>query len=149
MNAWLTNVMIAVMMLITGYGSSGISMAMADNVSSTSGNHNQGSDVSSHLAQDLGRSLVRQHCTRCHVVADINPYGGIGSTPSFEAMKTLSDWRERFEIFYLLPPHPSVIRIDGISEDRPENLPAFSHEILLTIDEHEAILGYVDGLEKK
>jgi mono/diheme cytochrome c family protein len=125
----LTKFILLAVMLIAGYDAGGISTAIAD--------------------QDLGRALVRQHCTRCHVVADINPYGGIGSTPSFEAMKTLSDWRERFEIFYLLPPHPSVIRIDGISEERPENLPAFSHEILLTIDEHEAILSYVDGLEKK
>ena len=29
-----------------------------------------------------GREIVRQHCTRCHVVPDMNPYGGIGSTPS-------------------------------------------------------------------
>ena len=29
-----------------------------------------------------GREIVRQHCTRCHVVPDMNPWGGIGSTPS-------------------------------------------------------------------
>ena len=34
-----------------------------------------------------GREIVRQHCTRCHVVPDMNPYGGIGSTPSFAALK--------------------------------------------------------------
>ena len=28
---------------------------------------------------ETGRQLVREHCTRCHVVADINPYGGISS----------------------------------------------------------------------
>ena len=27
-----------------------------------------------------GEQLVRQHCTRCHVVGDLNKYGGIGST---------------------------------------------------------------------
>jgi len=36
-----------------------------------------------------GREIVRQHCTRCHVVPNMNPYGGIGSTPSFAALKWL------------------------------------------------------------
>jgi len=96
-----------------------------------------------------GRQLVREHCTRCHVIADINPYGGIGSTPSFEAMKNLPDWRMRFEVFFTLPPHPSVVRVEGISEERPENLPAFSHEIILTPTDVENILVYVDTLERK
>ena len=69
-----------------------------------------------------GRQLVREHCTRCHVVADINPYGGISSTPSFGGMKSLDDWRERFESFYVLPPHPALVRVEGVSEDRPANL---------------------------
>jgi len=96
-----------------------------------------------------GRNLVREHCTRCHVIGDINPYGGIGSTPSFEAMKHLADWRQRFEVFFTLPPHPSLVRIEGISEDRPENLPAFSQEIILTLEDVENILAYVDTLETK
>ena len=41
-----------------------------------------------------GENLVRQHCTRCHVVGDMNRYGGIGSTPSFGAIKTMPDWKE-------------------------------------------------------
>ena len=96
-----------------------------------------------------GRKLVREHCTRCHVIGDINPYGGIGSTPSFEAMKNLSDWRERFEAFFILPPHPSLVRIEGVSDERPKNLPAFSHEIMLTLEEVGDILAYVDTLERK
>jgi len=96
-----------------------------------------------------GRQLVREHCARCHVIADINPYGGIGSTPSFEAMKNLPDWRMRFEVFFILPPHPSVVRVEGISEERPENLPAFSHEIILSPMDVDNILVYVDTLERK
>lgn len=96
-----------------------------------------------------GRQLVREHCTRCHVVSDINPYGGIGSTPSFNAMKTLDDWYQRFEVFFILPPHPALVRIEGISEDRPENRPAFVKEIVLTPEQVDAILLYVKTLEKR
>ena len=60
---------------------------------------------------DRGRALAAEHCTRCHVVGDINPYGGIESTPSFIGMKYLADWERRFEEFYILPPHLSLIHI--------------------------------------
>jgi mono/diheme cytochrome c family protein len=83
-------------------------------------------------AVERGLKVVREHCTRCHVVPGINPYGGIGSTPSFSAMKWLDDWAYRFEIFYILPPHPSLVRIEGVSEPRSDALPAFSKEIILT-----------------
>src|SRR6056300_773500 len=66
-------------------------------------------------AVERGLKVVREHCTRCHVVPGINPYGGIGSTPSFSAMKWLDDWAYRFEVFYILPPHPSLVRIEGVA----------------------------------
>ena len=55
----------------------------------------------------------------------------------------------RFEVFFILPPHPSVVRVEGISEERPENLPAFSHEIILSPMDVDNILVYVDTLERK
>ena len=55
-----------------------------------------------------GREIVAEHCTRCHVVPEINPKGGIESTPSFKGMKHLADWRRRFEVFFTLPPHPAL-----------------------------------------
>ena len=91
-----------------------------------------------------GENLVRQHCTRCHVVGDMNRYGGIGSTPSFGAIKTMPDWKERSEIFYNLPPHPAVVTVQGISEERSESLPAFVAQIILTIDEVEDLLSFID-----
>lgn len=96
---------------------------------------------------ERGREIVRQHCTRCHVVAEMNPYGGIGSTPSFSGMKWLDDWATRFEIFYTLPPHPSLVRIEGISEERIASLPAFSKEITLTLEDVDDILVFVKTLK--
>ena len=96
---------------------------------------------------EKGREVVRQHCTRCHVVPNMNPYGGIGSTPSFAALKWLSDWEQRFEVFYTLPPHPALVSIQGVSEERSASLPVFVAEIELQIDDVEAILSYVRTLE--
>lgn len=96
---------------------------------------------------ERGREIVRQHCTRCHVIPGINPYGGIGSTPSFSAMKWLDDWAYRFEIFYQLPPHPSLVRIEGVSEERSQSLPAFSKEIILKLEDVDDILEFVKTLK--
>lgn len=94
-----------------------------------------------------GERLAREHCTRCHVVGDMNKYGGIGSTPSFGAIKTLDDWKERFEIFFTLLPHPAVVKIEGVSEERPENLPAFAKQITLSVDELNDLLAFIDTVE--
>ena len=61
---------------------------------------------------EKGERLVRQHCTRCHVVGDLNKYGGIGSTPSFGAIKSLADWQDRFAAFWSLLQHPSVVQVE-------------------------------------
>ena len=94
-----------------------------------------------------GREIVRQHCTRCHVVPNMNPYGGIGSTPSFAALKWLSDWEHRFEVFYTLPPHPALVNIRGVTEERSASLPAFVMEIDLQSDDIDAILAFARTLE--
>lgn len=101
------------------------------------------------IAADIknGERLAREHCTRCHVVGDMNKYGGIGSTPSFGAIKTMADWQHRFEIFFTLLPHPAVVKIEGVSEERPEHLPAFAKQITLTVDELEDLLRFIDTLE--
>ena len=96
-----------------------------------------------------GEKLVRQHCTRCHVVGDLNKYGGIGSTPSFGAIKSLPDWQDRFAAFWSLLPHPSVVQVEGISPERPKDLLATTKQIFLTPDEVDAILNYVDTVPVK
>ena len=104
-------------------------------------------NANANASVERGRKIVRQHCTRCHVVGEMNPYGGIGSTPSFSGMKWLDDWAMRFEIFYTLPPHPSLVRIEGISEERIASLPAFSKEITLTLEDVDDILEFVKTLK--
>ena len=95
-----------------------------------------------------GRAIVAEHCTRCHVVPEINPKGGIESTPSFKGMKHLADWRRRFEVFFTLPPHPALVSVAGISEERDKSRPAFVQEIKLSVDDIDRILSYVDTIKK-
>lgn len=95
---------------------------------------------------ERGRELAATHCTRCHVVGDINPYGGIESTPSFIGMKRLADWERRYAEFYILPPHPALVRIEEVSAERDEERPAFVTEIVLTLDDVDAILAFVKTL---
>ena len=94
-----------------------------------------------------GRAIVAEHCTRCHVVPDINPKGGIESTPSFTAMKNLADWRRRFEVFYTLPPHPALVTIEDVSDERDKSRPVFVQEIKLQLDDIDRILTYVDTIK--
>ena len=92
---------------------------------------------------ERGREMAATHCTRCHVVGDINPYGGIESTPSFIGMKRLADWERRYAEFYILPPHPALVRIEEVSAERDEERPAFVTEIVLTLNDVDAILAFV------
>ncbi|MGI9415500.1 MAG: hypothetical protein ACR2PM_17625 [Hyphomicrobiales bacterium] len=64
---------------------------------------------------EKGRKLAQQHCTRCHIVADMNTVS-IGSTPSFGTMvNSTADSAERFRSFYALRPHPAFVRVKGIA----------------------------------
>ena len=39
------------------------------------------------LSVDKGEKKAVEICSRCHVIGEQNPYGGIGSTPSFYVMQ--------------------------------------------------------------
>ena len=67
-------------------------------------------------AQDWerGREIAKEHCSRCHVIPHHNPFGGIGSTPSFNLLANLEDGLERFETFFDRRPHPNFVRIPGV-----------------------------------
>ena len=93
---------------------------------------------------DKGRRLAEVHCARCHVIGDFNRMGGIGSTPSFQGLKTLADWRERFRTFYARPPHLAFVRVEGIAPRT--KLPAYAAEIKLTLDDVEDVFAFVKTL---
>lgn len=98
---------------------------------------------------DLGSQLALQHCGRCHVVDKRNRFGGIGSTPSFGAMKNLPRWRERFEVFWTLNPHPAFTQIDEMTEPFDPTRPSPIAPLELTLEDVEAIVAFVVGMPVK
>ncbi|MBE0452596.1 hypothetical protein [Roseovarius autotrophicus] len=92
-----------------------------------------------------GRQVAQAQCGRCHVV-DPDRRGGIGSTPSFGALRTLADWDARFQSFYTLKPHPAFTRVIGVTAPFAEHLPPAIVPIEVTPEELESILTYVAGM---
>ena len=94
-----------------------------------------------------GRLIAQQHCSRCHVVGDFNPYGGIGSTPSFQLLAKRGDWLERFANFYERRPHPVFVRVPGV--ERWTKLPSHVVEFKVTRDNIEDLIAFVKTLQPK
>lgn len=96
---------------------------------------------------ETGRRIAEEHCVRCHVVKDDNPFSGISSSPSFRLLVTaLPDWNERFETFYARRPHPAIIRFRGVtppSEDEPP-----SPTVDLMLEDVEAIVAFAVSLHE-
>lgn len=93
-----------------------------------------------------GLELSERHCARCHIVSDKDRFTGISSTPSFKIMiEVLKDWEDRFQTFMARNPHPAHIRLET-DDPRPENLPATTYEVILSHDDIEAILAYVNSM---
>ncbi|MEM1419716.1 MAG: c-type cytochrome [Pseudomonadota bacterium] len=100
-------------------------------------------------AEAAGEKLALQHCGRCHVVNEKNKYGGIGSTPSFAALRTLDDHRERFDAFWSLNPHPSFTQVEGITPPFDPARPPHIAPIELTLEEVQQITAYVARIPPK
>ncbi len=96
---------------------------------------------------DAGRIISERHCARCHVVGNFNPYGGIGSTPSFQLLAKRADWLERFQTFYERRPHPVFVRVPGVSPWT--KLPAHVKEFRITPQDIEAVIAFVETLRPK
>ena len=95
-----------------------------------------------------GRKAAQQNCARCHVIGNFNPDGGISSTPSFQLLvNALKDYKERFDTFYLRPPHPAVIIIKGLK--KRDDLPYTAVPIKMTVQDVKNISAFADTLKKK
>ena len=95
---------------------------------------------------DTGLQVAQAQCSRCHVVDD-NRMGAIGSTPSFFALRTLSDWPQRMSGFYLLNPHPAFTVVQDVTDPFDPNRPPPIVPIQVTLDQIDALLAYMQGLQ--
>jgi len=96
-----------------------------------------------------GEGLALKNCGRCHVISARNKYGGIESTPSFAALKTIPDWRDRFISFWTQPPHRAITQIKGVTTPfGPANQPS-SIRLDLSMQDIEDIRTYVETIKPK
>nr|WP_306266079.1 cytochrome c [Pararhizobium sp. IMCC3301] len=98
---------------------------------------------------DLGSKLALLHCGRCHVIDSRNPFGGIGSTPSFGAMRGMPKWATSFPAFWSINPHPAFTQIEGITEPFDPARPPPIAPLILTLEEVEAISSFVSRMKPK
>ncbi|MEM8688749.1 MAG: c-type cytochrome [Pseudomonadota bacterium] len=92
-----------------------------------------------------GEKIANLHCSRCHVIPGRNNMG-IGSTPSFKTMVTSKSkaWRDKFEAFFALAPHPAFVTIKEMRTERSG--PAIAAPIILSLREIDDLMAYVDLL---
>tara|TARA_R110000868_G_scaffold295163_1_gene555580 strand:- start:3096 stop:3881 length:786 start_codon:yes stop_codon:yes gene_type:complete len=98
---------------------------------------------------DLGSKLALQHCGRCHVIDSRNPFGGIGSTPSFGALKSMPKWATSFPEFWTINPHPAFTQIEGITKPFDPARPPPIAPLILTPEEVKAISSFVSRMPAK
>ncbi|QBF32391.1 hypothetical protein [Thalassococcus sp. S3] len=91
----------------------------------------------------LGAELSLTMCGRCHVIGPQNAKNGIDSTPSFAVLKTLPDWEDRFQQFYVLRPHGAFTQIAGVTEPFDPERPSPIVPVEMTLENLDAILAYV------
>jgi mono/diheme cytochrome c family protein len=91
-----------------------------------------------------GRQIAIDHCSRCHVIPDHNPYGGIGSTPSLRLLARRDDYLERFQTFYARRPHPVFVRVPDVPP--PSDDPAFIATFEITPQQIEDLIAYVEAV---
>lgn len=96
-----------------------------------------------------GERLSYLHCGRCHVVSERNRFGGIGSTPSFGALRTIDGWLEKFMNFWALNPHPSFTQVAGITDPFDPTRPPHIAPVEITLAELEAIVAFAASITPK
>ncbi len=96
-----------------------------------------------------GSKLALQHCGRCHVIDKRNRMGGIGSTPSFAALRGRPDWSDLFRAFFVHNPHPSFTQVEGVTEPFDPNRQIHVAPMEITLEDIEAITAFVATMEPK
>lgn len=96
---------------------------------------------------EQGRKFAEKHCSRCHVVGDYNPMGGISSTPSFQLLvKRRPDYQYRFQTFFDEHPHPAFLSFEG-EEREMEHLPPNAAPVEITYEDIENLAAFVETLK--
>lgn len=98
---------------------------------------------------ERGAKLALHHCGRCHVVSERNKHGGIGSTPSFGALRAEPDWLNKFRNFYIANPHRSFTQVKGITPPFDPMKPPHIAPMRLTQDDLADIVAYVHSIKPK
>lgn len=93
-----------------------------------------------------GAELSLTHCGRCHVIGPQNRMKGLGSTPSFAALRTFTDWESRFSAFFALKPHPAFTQVEGVTPPFAPGTTPTTSPLLLTPQELEDITAYAASL---
>ena len=96
-----------------------------------------------------GDRLAHFHCGRCHVVSEKNRMNGIGSAPSFAAVRTRDDWRDLFLTFWSANPHPSFTQVEGVTEPFDPNHPPHIAPVEVTLEDIDAIFAYAATITPK
>ena len=92
---------------------------------------------------EAGAHLALFHCGRCHVVSEANRFSGIGSTPSFAALRALPQWQEKFSTFWMLNPHPVFTQVEGLTEPFDPARPPHVAPVELSFEDLTAIVAFV------
>ncbi len=98
---------------------------------------------------DKGSRLAILHCGRCHVVDERNRMGGIGSTPSFAALRARTGWSELFKAFWVHNPHPSFTQVEGVTPPFDPERPVHIAPVEITLEEVDAITAFAATIEPK
>ena len=96
---------------------------------------------------EIGAKHALELCGRCHVVGEVNRMKGLGSTPSFGALRAMSDWENRFFMFYLLNPHPAFTQIEDVTEPFDAYRPSPIAPLELTVEILDSIISYVNEIQ--
>ena len=73
--------------------------------------------------------------------------GGIGSTPSFAAMRARANWFDLFSKYWSENPHPSFTEVVGVTEPFGEDNVTHIVPVQITLRDIDAIIAFVETLE--